>query len=644
VVIPPFDLQGGITLALARNASVAALLSAFGTITFRVLVAPRAFARMTPEMIAATKRTLLLLAQLSIAAAIGGTGVWLVVQSAALADADSAAAGFAAVPKVVAKTSFGHVVLLQLAVLLGLAAVLGWREPPRERTGRLHAALAVGIIAVALQSGHSHAFSMVQGPSLLLACDILHLCGAGAWLGGLVPLLLVVRRAPPKAAAEAARWFSPLGKACIAALVVSAALQGWVLVPSIPGLIGTAYGWMVLVKLALFGVLFGFAWFNRYRFAPALLRGDPERARAILARSLMLQTGFAIAIVAAAAVLSELPPAMHLQPLWPFAERFSPAAVQEDPDIRREVLRAGLVPAAALAVLVVTLLVRRFRVAALVATVAAAWFAAPHLDVLFVTGYPTSFYRSPTGFTSASIVDGSATFAQACVSCHGNSGAGDGPLAKRLPIPPADLTAAHLWAHSDGELFWWISHGMFTPEGEPVMPGFAGTLDDDSVWDVIDYIRAHNAGTANQGAGGWPRAVKAPDFGARCDGRPLQLSDLRGRFVRLVFGAVPRAAGNDNDAATILVAPSGGRVPAVTCITSDETVGSAYAIISGVAPAAMAGTQILIDDAGWLRALQKPALQAGWDDPKALRAEIADLRAHKVTGAAAVTEPMKMPM
>ena len=30
--------------------------------------------------------------------------------------------------------------------------------------------------------------------------------------------------------------------------------------------------------------------------------------------------------------------------------------------------------------------------------------------------------------------------------------------------PPADLTAEHLWAHSDGDLFWYISHGIEMPD------------------------------------------------------------------------------------------------------------------------------------------------------------------------------------
>jgi putative copper export protein len=109
--------------------------------------------------------------------------------------------------------------------------------------------------------------------SILLVSDGVHLLCAGAWLGGLPPLLLIVRAAPPEAGAVAARDFSPLGKLCLYGLVGSAACQGWELLGGFAGLFGTAYGWMALVKAMLFAVLFGFAWINRYRLAPALL-GD----------------------------------------------------------------------------------------------------------------------------------------------------------------------------------------------------------------------------------------------------------------------------------------------------------------------------------------------------------------------------------
>ena len=635
-MLPPFDLQGGGGLVAARALTVSALLSAFGTLVFRTLVAPKAFTRMPPALVAAAKRQCLLLARLSVGAAALGICIWLVVQTANIADADSMEAAFAAVPAVLLKTTYGHVIVLQSAALLVLALLLGWREAGL----RPRAALAAAAVVLCLQAGHSHAFSMTQGPSVLLGFDILHLLGAGGWLGGLVPLLLVVRMAEPRAGATAARWFSPLGQWCIVALVVSAAFQGWILVASIPGLIGTAYGWLVLVKLALFGVLFGFAWANRYHFAPALLRESPESAKRVLVLSILVQTGFGVAIVIAAVVLSDLPPAMHLQALWPFKQQFSLAAVREDADIRREVVQAALALAGAAMLVAAAILARRLRLAAAFVAALAAWFAWPHFDVLFVPAYPTSFYHSPTGFTSATIVDGGTVFAQNCVSCHGGNGSGDGPAAKTLALPPADLTASHLWMHGDGELFWWISQGMRAPGGAPVMPGFAGTLDEDSRWAVIDYIRAHNAGTAHQATGAWPHIIHAPEFGLRCGANALRLGDLRGRFVRLVFGRVPPVFVS-KDVVTIIAGLPDGEVPAPLCVTRDATVLPAYAIVSGMAQSAMAGAEFLIDADGWLRA------QSGapsWDDPKLLNAAVLQLRQQKVAAPANDSSEMKMPM
>jgi mono/diheme cytochrome c family protein len=88
-----------------------------------------------------------------------------------------------------------------------------------------------------------------------------------------------------------------------------------------------------------------------------------------------------------------------------------------------------------------------------------------------------------------------------CADCHGAGGGGDGPLAARSEIPPANLMAPHLWAHGDGELFWWLSDGMRDPEGALVMPGFAPVLGDDARWALIDFIRARNAGLALPAAG-----------------------------------------------------------------------------------------------------------------------------------------------
>jgi putative copper export protein/mono/diheme cytochrome c family protein len=626
MVSPGFDLQGGYAVCAARGLGVGALLSAFGSLVFRNLVAPQAFARMAPDAAAQARRRLLHLTQASTLTALFGYALWLLIQTRTMADSDSLAASAKAVPTVLTDTSFGHVIIGQFIAVAMMVALVGWRD----RAWRQRAALGAAALAVALQAGHSHAYSMYGGPSLLLWCDVLHLFGAGAWLGGLAPLILLVSSAPGAAGAVAARCFSPLGKACIAALVLSAGVQGWVLVASIPGLVGTAYGWMVLVKLALFAVLLGFAAANRYRFAPALLQDRPDAAKHVLVRSIVLQTGVAIAIIAAAVVLSELPPSMHEQPLWPFADRFSLAAINEDPDFRREVIEAGLALAGAAGVVAMCLALRRFRLAAGALAAITAWFAIPHLDLLLVTAYPTSFYHSPTGFASASIDAGRTLYAQNCVACHGATGHGDGPAAKTLPVPPADLTADHLWMHSDGELFWWLTHGMQTPEGAAAMPGFASILDQDQRWSVIDFIRARNAGDKMAATGTWTMSLQAPGFDAVCGQQTRTLHDMRGTFVLLRFGAAAVAPRLDG-VVTITV---GGPGP---CTSTDETVPAAYAIVAGLDASHLQGMDFLIDDYGLLRTMQRAGPASA-----ALAAEIRTLRAHPVAEAA--PPPMNMPM
>ena len=61
--------------------------------------------------------------------------------------------------------------------------------------------------------------------------------------------------------------------------------------------------------------------------------------------------------------------------------------------------------------------------------------ALPHLDLLFVAAYPTSFFTSPTEFAATAIVRGAKLFAANCAVCHGAEGRGDGPAAQSFPVP-----------------------------------------------------------------------------------------------------------------------------------------------------------------------------------------------------------------
>ena len=348
-----------------------------------------------------------------------------------------------------------------------------------------------------------------------------------------------------------------------------------------------------------------------------------------------------LAIVVAAATLSGLEPGMHSQAVWPFTWRPSFDAATEDADIRREIVGAALALGGAALLLVAAILLRHWlRWIAVLAALAIAWVATPHFEPLLVDAYPTSYFHSPTGFTSDTIVEGAQLYPVHCASCHGPDGHGDGPAASGLPLPPADLTAAHLWMHSDGELFWWLAHGIPTPDGQPAMPGFANVLSDDQRWALIDFIRARNGGLTERRTGDWTPPLQAPGFQARCaGGRSVTLADLRGQDVRLVIGDAPDAAG----VLTVLATNDTNiRPDAHHCITDDEAVPRAYAIVAGTAPDRIAGAQFLIDASGWLRAMQASGTSHGWDDnAKGLAAELNAIHEHPI---AAGNASMAMPM
>jgi mono/diheme cytochrome c family protein len=72
-----------------------------------------------------------------------------------------------------------------------------------------------------------------------------------------------------------------------------------------------------------------------------------------------------------------------------------------------------------------------------------------------------------------------------CVSCHGETGHGEGPVAASLLPHPADLAKLQTTA-SDDYLFWRISTG----KPGTAMVGWKGILSDEQIWQVISLIRA----------------------------------------------------------------------------------------------------------------------------------------------------------
>jgi putative copper resistance protein D len=150
-----------------------------------------------------------------------------------------------------------------------------------------------------------------------IATDMLHLLAAGAWLGALPGLVLLLSTAHRSgaasaidAAARATRRFSTLGVLSVSILIATGTANAVYLVRSFAALIGSEYGQFVLAKLALVAAMLALAVVNRWRLSPRIAAGDRGSVGA-LARNAALETLAGIGVVAIVGVLGITVPGMH---------------------------------------------------------------------------------------------------------------------------------------------------------------------------------------------------------------------------------------------------------------------------------------------------------------------------------------------
>lgn len=104
---------------------------------------------------------------------------------------------------------------------------------------------------------------------------------------------------------------------------------------------------------------------------------------------------------------------------------------------------------------------------------------------------------NPIPADKESLERGSELYTVNCVSCHGDGGMGDGPAGSALdPAPSPIAHSSQMMA--DDYLFWRISEGG-VPFGTS-MPAWA-VIDEQSRWDLINYMRALGDGTVQPVSG-----------------------------------------------------------------------------------------------------------------------------------------------
>lgn len=222
-------------------------------------------------------------------------------------------------------TRFGTVWGVRLLLLLAVVPLLRAVGPRRERLPGWWAP-AGGVLAIALLltpgvSGHAATGTLIP---LALAADVVHLASIAVWLGGLVMLsvaclperdVAVMRVTCPR--------FSKMAFVAVGLILTTGTFQSWRQIQELDALTSTAYGKLVLLKLALFAGIIGVAYLSRGLVrgrlrapgavpapaGPGAMRADPDAETAgRLRRSVFFEVALAAVVLMVTSALVQSVP------------------------------------------------------------------------------------------------------------------------------------------------------------------------------------------------------------------------------------------------------------------------------------------------------------------------------------------------
>jgi putative copper export protein/mono/diheme cytochrome c family protein/peroxiredoxin len=589
--------------------------------------------------------------------ALGSGVIWLVVSTALFEGRPDAALEARAIGHAMLDTWPGLVWTVRHGLLIVLAAflIIGGDVSTRPNwTAARGEAFMLAALALVLLGGSSHAAAISESP-WPLAIDMVHLLGAGIWVGGLPPLALLLYVAsryaalPDPYAVRAMQRFSRVALVTVLVLAGSGIATALLLVESVAGLVGTAHGHLLLAKLAVLVPALLLAAANR-ALLPALSgpnEAKPSATARRMALFIALEAGLVLALLGLAAAMTVTAPATHGDPVWPWPVRLSLDALLDVPVMQSLVrLRGALVLAGlGLALLAVAFFTRRRRVLLIgAAFVLVAGGTAIGLPALMVEAYPTSYARAPVTYHAGSIAEGMRVYQAHCASCHGTP-----TLGREAPSGSAvDLDARLKARRSAGELFWLMTHGR----PERGMPEFGGRVGEAQRWHVINFLRAFGAasdrriGTEVELDRAW---LAAPDFTISVGPlTPRTLRDYRGqRLVLLVLYDLPQSRTRMAElarrygvlsvqgvevvavpprASPEAIAELGASPPVLFPVVTDgnEDIVAAYRLFTS----SDAHAELLIDRQGYIRAIWRSD-QTGMPDAAAVQAQVERLNEEK---------------
>jgi putative copper export protein/mono/diheme cytochrome c family protein/peroxiredoxin len=555
-------------------------------------------------------------------------------------------------------TRSGFLWMVRHGLLIVLAAFLFLRGDVAARQNWIAArgeAFLLAALALVLRGSSSHLAATSESP-WLQATDMVHLLGAGVWVGGLLPLALLLygasqgAAAPDRYAVRTMQRFSRVALITVLILAGSGIASAWLLVGDVAGLVGTTHGHLLLAKFAVLVAALLLAAASR-TILPALSSPPAATASATARRMALfiaIEAGLVLVVLGFATAMTVTTPALHDDPVWPWPVRISLDALPEVPVLQRLVQLpiAFVLAGSGLTILAIVFLVRR-RPVLLFGTlfVLVSGGAAIALQPLMIGAYPTSFARPPLSYTAGSIAEGMALYEAHCASCHGTPTADrEGPRGRTV-----DLLAPGTARRSAGDLFWLITHG----QPDRGMPEFGSLLGPAQRWHVINFLRAFGATTDQRRVGAVVQLndawLAAPDLTISVGPlTPTTLRDYRGkRMVLLVLYALPHSRARMAELArqygvlSVLgvevvavpprsapeaIAELGESPPVLFPVVTDgnEDIAATYRLF---APGG-AHAELLIDRQGYIRAIWRSD-QTGMPEADAVQAQVERLNEEK---------------
>jgi copper transport protein len=182
---------------------------------------------------------------------------------------------------------------------IALAAIVAIRLRAGMLADRVRLLASIAALGAFSLSGHALAVASPRLGAANVVADLLHVGGAAVWVGGIVAFVAVQPLVPMRAAIVA---FSPLAVAAVLSIVLSGMYAAVVHVGSPHALATTAYGIVLVAKIALLVPLLALG-------ARNLMRGRMLVSLRGGVREIRFEAVLALALVALSALLTGLPPA-----------------------------------------------------------------------------------------------------------------------------------------------------------------------------------------------------------------------------------------------------------------------------------------------------------------------------------------------